>query len=38
MEAVREGPGDGLAVAGGPGMRKVRIFVEIALETSLTTL
>ena len=28
MEALWKGPGDGLAVEGGPGMRKVRFFVE----------
>ena len=31
MEDVREGPGDGLAVEGGPGLLRVRIFVEKAL-------
>ena len=38
MEAVREGSGDGLAVGGGLVMLSVRIFVEKALWTSLTTL
>ena len=28
VETVREGPGDGLAVRGGLGMRSVRVFVE----------
>ena len=36
MEAVWKGPGDGLAVEGGPGVLKVRRFVEKALRTSLT--
>jgi hypothetical protein len=33
VEAARKGPGDGLAVEGGPGVLKVRIFVEKALWT-----
>ena len=31
VEGEREGPGDGLAVEGGPGVHRVRIFVEKAL-------
>ena len=38
VEGVRGGPGDGLAVEIGPGVHRVRIFVEKALKTSLTTL
>ena len=38
VEAVREGLGDGLAVAGGPGVHRVSISVEKAFSASLIAL